>query len=164
MHKWIFFVSLVGVGLIGTSSVFNPQDRLMWNRTSSAPTGLYWLSDDPFTHGRWAVVSARSDDVHWARERGYVGENWPLLKQVAGVPGDEFCRNEDTVFVNGKRLGVAGPYDSRGRELPVWAGCHLLSEAEIFLMNPNPNSLDGRYFGATDIGDLDGVATLVWQF
>ncbi len=52
----------------------------------------YWLNDNPFTLGRWVVVSAKSPEAIWASKRGFVGQNWPLLKRVAGVPGDEICR------------------------------------------------------------------------
>jgi type IV secretory pathway protease TraF len=55
---------------------------------SSAPKGLYWLSGDPFTKGRWVVrLSQERADAQWAEARGFVGKDWPLLKQVSGVLG-----------------------------------------------------------------------------
>ena len=36
--------------------VFDPAETLIWNRTGSAPKGLYWLSGDPFTKGRWVAA------------------------------------------------------------------------------------------------------------
>ena len=164
MRYPIAILTLAGLGLMVLASFFNPQDRLIWNRTASAPTGLYWLNDDPFTLGRWVVVSARSDDAQWAQTQGYVGKNWPLLKQIAAVPGDEICRVDGEISVNETTIGRAKTIDSRGRSLPVWSGCQVLSEAEVFLMNPHPDSLDGRYFGPTDLSDLDGVAALIWEF
>ena len=29
--------------------VFDPPAKFIWNRTASAPEGLYWLRDEPFT-------------------------------------------------------------------------------------------------------------------
>lgn len=164
MRYWIAILTLTGLGLMALAVFYNPQDRLIWNRTASAPTGLYWLNDDPFTPGRWVVVSARSDDAKWAQTQGFVGKGWPLLKQIVAVPGDEICRFDGEIFINGHIVGQAKEIDSRGRSLPIWTGCRVLSEAEVFLMNRYPDSLDGRYFGATDISDLDGVAALVWEF
>ncbi|MFN4024163.1 MAG: S26 family signal peptidase [Hyphomonas sp.] len=138
--------------------VFDPPDRLIWNRTGSAPQGLFWLSGDPFTRGRWVVVSARSAQAEWAEAEGFVGTDWPLLKQVAGVPGDEICREGSVVLINGKHAAIAREVDSRGRFLPVWQGCLRLGGGEFFLLAPHPDSLDGRYFGVTDVEDLDGVA------
>ena len=56
MRKFILSVSFLSVLMLSLGSAFNPQTRLIWNRTESAPKGLYWLSDDPFTFGRWAFV------------------------------------------------------------------------------------------------------------
>ncbi len=137
--------------------VFDPADRLIWNRTGSAPKGLYWLSGDPFTKGRWVAVSARSADAGWAEARGFVGKDWPLLKQVAGVPGDLICRNGNEVLINSELAAIAQKVDSGGRLLPVWEGCERLKAGEYFLLAPHASSLDGRYFGVTAIDDLDGV-------
>ncbi|MEM0984839.1 MAG: S26 family signal peptidase [Pseudomonadota bacterium] len=164
MRYLIVILTLVGLGLMVLAVFFNPQDRLIWNRTASAPTGLYWLNDDPFTPGRWVVVSASSDDARWAQSHGFVGKDWPLLKQIVAVSGDEICRLDGVVSVNGQTVGKAKDIGSQGRSLPVWTGCQVLTEAEVLLMNSHPESLDGRYFGATDISDLDGVAALIWEF
>lgn len=40
----------------------------------------------------------------------------------------------------------------------------MLGEGEIFLLNDHPYSLDGRYFGATDIDDILGVAVPIWTY
>lgn len=149
------------INLIGF--VFDPQDKLIWNRTSSAPEGLYWLSDAPFTSGRWGVISARSGEAEWAVARGFVGRDWPLIKQVAAMPGDEVCRYGELVSVNGKDVAVALSVDHLDRELPVWSGCFVLKDTEVFLLNPHPRSLDGRYFGPTKREDLDGVGILLWK-
>lgn len=137
--------------------VFDPADRLIWNRTGSAPKGLYWLSGDPFTKGRWVAVSARSADADWAEAQGFVGKDWPLVKQVAGVPGDLICRNGNEVLVNGVLAAMAQEVDSRGRMLPAWEGCARLKAGEYFLLASHASSLDGRYFGVTGTKDLDGV-------
>jgi len=154
-------VAGVGIGLALFGIAFDPSDRLIWNRTASAPIGLYWLSDAPFAHGRWVVVSASSDEAQWAQAHGFVGSEWPLLKQVVGRPGDEICRDGAVILINGLEVGAAHTDDHLGRKLPVWSGCIELQDGQYFLMNDHPESLDGRYFGPTDEADLDGVATLV---
>ena len=158
MKKFSFLLTLSGISLLVFSWVFDPLDRLIWNRTASAPTGLFWLSEDPFTHGRWVVVSSQSAVAEWAETRGYVGKNWPLLKQIAGMPGDEICRAGIEIWINNQLAAIAKPVDSSGRMLPVWEGCSVLRSDEIFLLTPHPASLDGRYFGPIKQTDLDGVA------
>lgn len=158
MKRRALLMTGVGIGLALFGLVFSPMDRLIWNRTASAPQGLYWLSDEPFTPGRWVVVSGRSAEAQWAEEHGFVGRNWPLLKQIAGLPGDEICRSGVEVSINGKPVATARQRDSMGRALPVWQDCVLLNEGQVFLLAPHPDSLDGRYFGATQRSDLVGVA------
>lgn len=158
MKKRTLWMTGFSAGLVLFGLVFDPADRLIWNRTTSAPTGLYWLSDAPFTHGRWVVVSSQSADAKLAQGRGYVGKDWPLLKQIAGVPGDEICRTGGDILINNEVVAEALTVDSSGRNLPVWDGCVRLKSDELFLLTPHPASLDGRYFGPTNQSDLDGVA------
>ena len=160
-RKHVIGVAGLGIGLALFGAVFTPQDRLIWNRTGSAPQGLYWLSDEPFTKGSWVVVSARSADAQWAEEQGFVGWDWPLLKQIAGLPGDEICRTDRQILINGTVAGEARLRDSSGRDLPSWEGCVVLGQDQLFLMNAHPDSLDGRYFGPVETSDLDGVARLI---
>lgn len=86
-----------------------------------------------------------------------------MIKQVAGVVGDEICRKGTLISINGRPAASALAQDSLDRSLPVWQGCHTLKDSEVFLLNPHPRSLDGRYFGMTETSDLDGVATLLLE-
>lgn len=158
MRRRALFLTGAGIGLALFGLFASPRDRLIWNRTGSAPQGLYWLSDEPFTHGRWVVVSAGSAESQWAEDHGFVGRDWPLLKQIAGLPGDEICRTDAAVLINGRVVAEARAVDSRGRALPVWRGCKVLGPDEFFLLTPHPDSLDGRYFGAMQRTDVVGVA------
>ena len=138
--------------------VFDPPARLIWNRTASAPEGLYWLRDEPFTKGRWVVLSARSGPAQWAQARGFVGHDWPLLKQVSGLEGDVICREGTAILINGEPAATALLHDRNGALLPAWDGCRVLEAGEVFLLSPHPSSLDGRYFGPVDEADILGVA------
>lgn len=164
MKRHALLMTGAGIGLALFGLVFSPADRLIWNRTGSAPQGVYWLSDEPFTLGRWVVVSARSADAQWAEDHGFVGRNWPLLKQIAGLPGDEICRWDTQLLINRKVGGEARLRDSSGRDLPSWEGCVVLGQDQLFLMNAHPDSLDGRYFGPVETSDLDGVARLILEW
>lgn len=151
----------IGLSAIGFSMISTLPERLIWNRTGSVPEGLYWLSDEPFTKGGWVVVSARSAEAQWAELHGFIGEDWPLLKRVAGISGDEICRDGVTVLINGMPVGEVLIEPVEGVFLPSWNGCRRISEDEIFLMNAHPKSFDGRYFGITSVRDIEGSATLL---
>jgi type IV secretory pathway protease TraF len=119
--------------------------RLVWNASASVPIGFYTVAPDD----RIAV---------------------PDL--VAVIP---LCRDGRAIIVDGVPLGEARDHDSFGRDLPVWQGCRVIAEGEVFLMNPDVgDSLDGRYFGpfpaSAVIGhaiplftDEDGEGRFVWR-
>lgn len=135
----------------------------LWNRTESAPKGLYLREGGALRKGDWAIVSAREPSAIWIAEHGFLAPGWPIIKRVAGVPGDEICREGTRVSVNGAPAAVALETDFAGRELPAWSGCITLDEGEFFLLNDHPRSLDGRYFGGTNAADIEGKARLLWS-
>ena len=152
-----------GLALLLMASVISPQKRLIWNRTNSAPKGIYWVQNKAPDEGELVLVSASSSDAIWARTHGFVGQDWPLLKYVAGQPGDNICRLNDEILINESRVATAILRASNGVQLPIWTGCRTLIDDELFLLNPSPNSLDGRYFGPSKIKDVDGVAVLLFE-
>ena len=84
----------------------------------------------------------------------------PLLKRVAGLPGQRVCRSGRTITVDGHAIGDALDRDRRGRELPIWQGCRVIADDELFLMNWQVrDSLDGRYFGPLPTSSVIGRAT-----
>lgn len=156
----------LSVGLITTAlgavMVFPSHDIFVWNRTESAPKGLYRQSDGPLTLGGWAVVSADAPSAFWISNSGYLAADWPIIKRVRGLPGDEVCRESLTILINGEAVARALETDSRGQELPVWRGCFTINADQVFLLNDHERSLDGRYFGVTNVSDIRGSAVLVW--
>ena len=155
-------LAAVSVSLLALSPVLSSLDVLVWNRTESAPKGLYWRSDAPLTLNGWAVVSGDAPASLWIAEHGFLARDWPVIKRVRGLPGDEICRDKEAVSINGEPVATALKTDSRGLNLPQWQGCFTLTAAQVFLLNDHPRSLDGRYFGATNLKDVRGSARLIF--
>ena len=65
--------------------------------------------------------------------------------------------------MRGVHVADAMDADTLGREMPAWEGCKVLRADEVFLLNPHPRSIDGRYFGPTKVDDLGGVLVLLWS-
>ena len=156
-------IGAINIVALGAVMVFPPTDYWLWNRTESAPVGLYRLSDGPLTLNGWAVVSAEAPSAKWIYDRGYLAPDWPIIKRVRGLPGDEICRENEAILINGVAVATAWEEDFLGRELPVWNGCLTVQSGEFFLLNDHPRSLDGRYFGVTDGVDIRGSAHLWWE-
>jgi conjugative transfer signal peptidase TraF len=134
--------------------------RLMWNTTSSVPIGAYWLRPpDALRVGDIVAVDPPPPVARWLATRGLLPAGVPLLKPVAGLPGQVVCRTGDLVTIDGKAIGQARERDRLGRPLPRWSGCHRLAQDELFLMNAQTAaSFDGRYFGVTRRADVQARA------
>lgn len=152
------------VTLIGGLSLVHITPRLIWNASASTPIGLYSLNRPTRLDVTDLVaVDAPEPLASFLAERGYLPRGVPLLKRVAGLPGQPVCRLGARITVNGVAMGEALDRDRLGRELPVWQGCRRIAEGEIFLINWSAeDSLDGRYFGPLSAHSIIGRATPVW--
>jgi conjugative transfer signal peptidase TraF len=152
------------VMLIGGLSLVHIAPKLIWNASASTPIGLYSINRP----SRLAVTDLVAVDTpeplaSFLAERGYLPRGVPLMKRVAGLPGQQVCRIGTRITVDGIAMGEALDQDRLGRDLPVWHGCRRIADDEIFLMNWSVrDSLDGRYFGPISTGSIIGRAMPVW--
>lgn len=153
-----------GILLMLASSLELPP-KFVWNRTESVPEGLYFItSTGPLERGLLVAFQPSREEQEWLEGRGYIGSQWPLLKQISGLEGDTVCRENLSISINGIVVAEALKYDTFGRNLPSWEGCQKLQEGEIFLLAPHPRSLDGRYFGVQKAGGVFGIARPLWTW
>lgn len=146
-------------------SAAQPVTRVMvWNATASVPTGLYHIRGTASLHiGERVAIDPPPHLRRYLTARGYLPTGVPLLKEIAALPGDRVCRKGRLITINGKPAGAARARDSHGRALPVWQGCHIIADDELFVMNRTaPDSFDGRYFGPITRSQLIGRASPVW--
>ena len=145
----ILAVMALGVGATALPQLNNRPPWLVWNASASVPIGLYAVDTiiDVQT-GDLVVVRPPEPLARFLADRGYLPRGVPLLKHVAALAGQTVCRIGRSVTVDAIEMGEARERDSRGRALPVWEGCRIIGQDEVFLMNPrSADSLDGRYFG-----------------
>lgn len=136
----------------------------IWNASASVPTGLYRLERaDALTTGELVVVRPPEPLASALVVGGYLPRGVPMLKQVAALPGETICRTTFTITIDSRVVGEARERDGRGRPLPVWQGCRVIGEDDVFLMNPqSAESLDGRYFGPLPVSSVIWRAIPVW--
>lgn len=149
---------------IGGLSFVHIAPKLIWNASASAPIGLYSIDRSPRLEVTDLVaMDAPEPLASFLTDRGYLPPGVPLMKRVAGLPGQQVCRIGARVTVDGIAMGEALDRDRLGRLLPVWRGCRRIADGEIFLMNWSVrDSLDGRYFGPISTASIIGRATPVW--
>lgn len=159
-----FATTGIGVGLLVSTIAVEPAPRLVWNASASAPVGLYTNSPAaPIDRGDMVIARVPERLRALAAARGYIPADVPLVKHVAGVPGDTVCAFGQELLLNGRQVGERLLVDGHARALPQWHGCHLLRSGEYFLMMPGlAASFDGRYFGPTETRDIVGKADPLW--
>lgn len=157
-------VTALAVLTIAASSAFDVPTKLIWNATASAPIGFYTVEPaERVDVPELVAIMPPEPLAAFMVERGYVGRGVPLLKRVLGLPGQRVCRAGWAITVDGVEMGEALQHDRIGRELPVWQGCRVIGDGEIFLMNWEVrDSLDGRYFGPIPASSVIGRALPLW--
>jgi conjugative transfer signal peptidase TraF len=143
-----------------------PVPRLVWNASESVPTGLYAVQPARRLIVTDLVVAFPPEPLAtFLADGGYLPRGVPLIKRVLALPEQMVCRNDFAITVDGIEMGAARERDRRGRPLPVWQGCRVVRNGEVFLMNwDEPASLDSRYFGPLPLAVVVGRAVPLWTF
>lgn len=151
----------VALALAGSE---NGTPSYIWNASESVPLGLYRLRPvDRLSVPQLVAVRPPEPLQTFLELNGYLPIGVPMLKRILALPGQTVCRTGLTIAVDDIELGHARERDGRGRPLPVWQGCRVLSAGEIFVMNwQSADSFDGRYFGPIPASAVIGKAVPVW--
>ena len=137
---------------------------LIYNATGSAPLGFYRVDYRAASRGDMAVIRPSATVANLLATRGLLPLGVPLLKHVVAVSGDEVCRSNGVVFVNGEVIAEALDRGSDGLPLPFWEGCVRLFEGQFFVIQPYPYSFDSRYFGPVSECQIVGIAHPLWTW
>lgn len=153
--------SLASCSLAGTA-LFVPHPKLIWNASASAPIGHYSVYERAPERGDLVAIVPPVRTAKLMAERHYLPLGVPLLKYVAAMPGQQVCRQSTDIMLDGRNVAIAKLRDKAGRPLPVWQGCRKIRRGEVFLLNPAPDSFDGRYLGPLPTSGLIGVTRPVF--
>jgi conjugative transfer signal peptidase TraF len=150
--------------LVLSTITARPAKRYVWNVSGSIPVGLYRLQPTGNLFVTQLVaVQPPGPLATFLADRRYLPRGIPLLKRVLALPGHTVCRDQLAVTVDKIEMGAARAHDRSGRPLPIWQGCHVIADDEVFLMNVrSADSFDGRYFGALPTSAIIGTAEPLW--
>ena len=146
------------------STIGGTTPRYIWNASNSVPVGLYRIaSAGKFTVTELVAVQPPDPLAAFLDLNDYLPSGLPMLKRIVALPGQVVCRIGLTIIVDSVEMGQARERDGRNRPLPVWQGCRVIGEDEIFVMNwQSADSLDSRYFGPLPASAVIGRALPVW--
>ena len=148
-----------------------------FNFTSSMAKGVYTLKASETRPLRGDLVSfcleSNNSFSAVANDREYIGPGAcanglkPLLKYLAGLPGDTVEISPDGIILNGSYLvGTTRPeFDSQGRSIPP----SLLNDGVIpenmalVISQQHSGSFDSRHFGLVPLESLQKVEPILIQ-
>ena len=155
----LLIVSALAIAMLGVSmTTSNP--RLVWNFTPSIPIGLYAIEDRDWRRKDRVALKPSGRLLELLRSSGVLKDGRLLMKRVAADAGDEVCREDQQVTIN----GVAAAQARTDQDLPFWSGCVVLQMGDVFLLGDADNSFDGRYFGVTLTSDIVGPVQPILTF
>lgn len=101
----------------------------IWNASESVPIGLYRLQPvDRLSVTDLVAIRPPEPLGTFLDFNGYLPIGVPMLKRILALPGQTVCRTGLKIAVDDVEVGQARERDARGRPLPVWQGCRLLSK------------------------------------
>lgn len=136
------------------------------NVTPSLPRGIYRNSEEKPAIGDLVSFCLGQNQSALALERQYLESGScpagarPLLKKLAGVPGDQVIQTEEGIFVNGSRWEntVFSEVDSQSRPMPAASLSGVIPEGmALVLSDAHAGSFDSRYFGFVPLASLQKV-------
>jgi conjugative transfer signal peptidase TraF len=161
----VSLLTTLGAAAVVVSTIAaKPTALYIWNASGSVPIGLYRLHPtDRFAVTQLVAVQSPEPLATFLADRRYLPRGIPMLKRVLALPGQTVCRDQLAITVDEIEMGTARAHDRSGRPLPIWEGCHVIADGEVFLMNwQSADSFDGRYFGALPTSAIIGTAEPLW--
>ena len=139
------------------------------NATASMPRGIYRLVPGALERGDLVRVCLEDGPfATLALKRNYLRPGAcpnglePLLKRVAGIPGDHIEVGQAGIAINGRLWpqSRAVSWDSHGRPMPEAGsiGSRTIPESlALVLSDRHPGGFDSRYFGLVPMASLRKV-------
>jgi conjugative transfer signal peptidase TraF len=157
------FTTIATTGLL-LSTIGGTTPCYIWNASNSVPIGLYRVQPaTQLTVTELVVIRPPDLLAAFLDLNGYLPDGVPMLKRVLALSGQTVCRIDLKISVDGIDVGEVLERDRRGRPLPVWHGCQVIANGDVFVMNwQSADSLDGRYFGPLSASAVIGRAEPVW--
>ena len=163
-------IVFIPAGLAAVAMLAAAAAGVRVNVTPSVPVGLYYQIPAPQHPARGSLVVVCLDpsepQVAAAIDRGYLPVGncpagvAPLLKPVAGVPGDRVVVEPHGVTVNGALQPGSAPLsqDPQGRPLSIWSTQYVIQPDQVLLLTEQPVSFDGRYLGPVSVRFIQAQA------
>lgn len=128
------------------------------NLTASLPRGIYVsIPGTAYRHDDIVVYRPTPEVEAFSISHGYMKEETKMsfLKLVGALPGETWeVDDERGFFIEGRRIGTVLMKDTKGNEMPVPYGIHVVPDGEFLPYTKAPRSFDGRYEGTVPMNRI----------
>jgi type IV secretory pathway protease TraF len=158
--KWILYVTLFPLAVLGIVSICFANRQIVINTSPSVTPGFYIRSSVAPAIGQLVEfripMSVRS---YILARAGRDGHDWFILKPIAAGPGDRVDTTCGDLRINGNFVAPMPPIrDGFGNVLPRWMQNRVLERDEYFVFsNRISNSFDSRCYGPVMRGEIESV-------
>jgi type IV secretory pathway protease TraF len=158
-------------GLVGLMLAVLAPFGLGWLKVNLMPSvklGVYAITPihGPLHAGELVTFRTAASAALMRDRHGWLAGFWPMLKPVAGLPGDLVCHGQEGIVIrraDTRDLVAYGP-----TELPTTfpeAGvCVVVPDGQIYAASKAAHSLDSRYVGWVPQSAIQGIARPVWTW
>ena len=153
-------------------AVFAVRDGYRFNPTSSAPVGVWKISErDPAAVdiGQYVLICPPQHDVlnklvkQGRMFRGKCDSGTvPFIKEVVAKGSGSFRVESDGVYINDVLLESTEPYP--WENLTPAEAAIIAADEFVAIQTMHPGSIDSRYIGPMRIDDVIGVIEPKWIF
>lgn len=160
----LVIVILIGLGLCG----------FRINVTKSYPIGVWKLVQGQTKKGQIVFFCPENNEyfkslieTNHFQKGSCSGGYRPLIKQVAGVPGDKIETDGNIVKINGKTMKNSRilEHDINQWKIPRIAFSGYIPDGYVWLMSDYSElSFDSRYFGLIPVNNIKGPIKLIWEW
>lgn len=134
---------------------------LYMNLSPSEPLGLYLRMPitGPLKNGDLVLLKVPEESEPYVYGRRWLPRGALLIKQVGGLPGDEYQIRDSVFWIRGELAGPVFFRDRRGLPLPQIQGTFRVRDGHLLPVSARiAHSYDGRYFGDVPISLVQGRA------
>jgi conjugative transfer signal peptidase TraF len=158
-------------GLIGLMLAGLAPFGLGWlkvNLMASVPLGVYAIIPihGPLQAGALVTFRTAASAALMRQRHGWLAGFWPMLKPVAGLPGDLVCHGQEGIVIRRADTGDVVAYGPT--ELPTafpeTGVCVVVPTGMLYAASDHPHSLDSRYVGWVPQSAIQGIARPVWTW
>jgi conjugative transfer signal peptidase TraF len=158
-------------GLVGLMLAVLAPFGLGWlkvNLMASVPLGVYAITPihGPLQAGALVTFRTAASAALMRQRHGWLAGFWPILKPVAGLPGDLVCHGQEGIVIRRADTGDVVAYGPT--ELPTafpeTGACVVVPTGMLYAASDHPHSLDSRYVGWVPQSAIQGIARPVWTW